>query len=510
MGNVVNQWFNLSSLVLIIIPWLGVFANALGFKKYTIKRAQFSALIMSVGLIISLLGLMGSRYTDLQAVSFGFKFDGLSWTMSSIILFVSLVVHQFSSRYMAGDRYFQRYFVRLSAIMGFAVMMVCTDNLLLLWAAWTSCNTLLALLMIHKEEWAAAQYSGVLALKSLSLGSLSLLIAFALMYYGTGSSSISFICEHYGLLPKPLLLTVLGLLALTAFIQSAQWPFHRWLTSSLNSPTPISALMHAGLVNAGGFILVRFAPLFLSSSEILNLLFVVGLMTAVLGTFWKLMQTDIKRMLASSTMAQMGFMMMQCGLGLFPAAIAHLCWHGLFKSFLFLNAGSAAQTKRVAHETVSNPLRLYTLSFFSGLLGASCFAIMSEKTIFTLQPTTFLVGVAFIAGAQMSYSLLCEGNILKRLIPVVGLVALSGLLYGASIHFIESFFPHLSTAQLPTLNGLHGAAFVLFFLLWLAVRFDMVKRIQHTSLWKRIYMAGLNGNQPHPKTITAIRKHYQY
>jgi len=127
--------------------------------------------------------------------------------------------------------------------------------------------------------------------------------------------------------------------------QSAIWPFHTWLISSLNSPTPVSAIMHAGLINGGGFLLTRFAGLFVQSTGMLQVIFFLGLLTALIGTLWKLMQHDIKRMLACSTMGQMGFMIAQCGLGLFPAAIAHLCWHGLFKAYLFLSSGSAAHEK---------------------------------------------------------------------------------------------------------------------------------------------------------------------
>ena len=87
--------------------------------------------------------------------------------------------------------------------------------------------------------------------------------------------------------------------------------------------------MHAGLVNGGGFLIVRFAPLYLNYPGILNIIFIIGLSTAIMGTLWKLMQSDIKRMLACSTMAQMGFMIAQCGLGLFSAAIAHIILHGL-------------------------------------------------------------------------------------------------------------------------------------------------------------------------------------
>lgn len=505
-----NQYMLLNTVILMIIPWMALLINVFCFKKNEIKRARYASLMIGIGFITSLIALIRYEPESGQFMAWGFKADGLFLTMSSIIFFVSVVVHHFSSRYMAGDQYFKRYFIQLSAITGMAILMTCADSLLLLWVGWISCNVLLVRLMIHKKAWNAARESGLLACKSLMAGALLLLIAFVWLYAYTGSSSISFIIAHPALLPKDALRVVLLLIMLGALIQSAQWPFHKWLTSSLNSPTPISALMHAGLVNAGGFIVVRFAMLFLSATDMLAILFLMGFITTFIGTFWKLIQTDIKRMLASSTMAQMGFMMMQCGLGLFPAAIAHLCWHGLFKSFLFLNAGSAAKQKRLYDEHQSNRFVRYSLSLGGGFLGAYCFAIQSEKSLFTWEPTTFLVGIALIAGTQMAYSLLGEKNSVKRLIAVGGFIACAGLFYGASIHFIESFFPELSRVTLPHLNVLHGIAWLALMLVWFFCSMNGVKRIQHTRLWKRLYVGALNGSQPHPKTITAIRQHYQY
>jgi len=342
------------------------------------------------------------------------------------------------------------------------------------------------------------------------LGSLSLLLAFVFIYKESGSLSIDFINSQSMISQSPWLIAILFLMTMTAFIQSAQWPFHAWLTSSLNSPTPVSALMHAGLVNGGGFILVKFSPLFLSAPLILTVIFTVGVVTAIVGTSWKLLQTDIKRLLACSTMAQMGFMMMQCGLGLFPAAIAHLCWHGLFKSFLFLNAGSAVQSKRIVSQKSTNDLPSFLLACLAGSIGAYCFAIVSEKTIFTLQPTTFLVGFAFISGAQFAYTLLRNGSIIKRLIPTFILVAVAGIFYGESIYFIESLLPAFSAKELPSLNLFNIAVFALFLILWLGMSLNVMRHLEKTRVWAKIYMSLLNGSQPHPSTVTTSRKSYQY
>ena len=508
MSKLTDLSFLYGSIIVFLLA--GLVLNGVVYRLNPVKGALFSTISIWVGLCLSVLGLVSSELTANQVHLWGVKLDGLSLIMNTLIFFVSAIVHQFSRRYILGDSAYRRYFLCLSSITLTASIMVCADNLVLLWLAWITSNGLLVSLMIHKKTWLAAKNAGTLAGKYLSFGSLSLLTAFVFLYIETGSLSIDFIKHQSMMSQSPWLIAVLLLITITVFIQSAQWPFQTWLTSSLNSPTPVSALMHAGLVNGGGFILVKFAPLFLSAPILLTLIFVIGGITAIVGTFWKLLQTDIKRMLACSTMAQMGFMMMQCGLGLFPAAIAHLCWHGLFKSFLFLNAGSALKTKRAIKTISPHYIHRFLLACVSGLLGAYCFAIVSEKTIFTLQTTTFLVGFAFISGTQFAYTLLQNGNLITRLLPTFVIVAMTGLFYGESIYFIESFLPTLSETTPPLLNVFNPSVFALFFILWLGMSLNGYARLKHTKLWAKIYMYALNASQPHPSTITTMRNTYEY
>ncbi|WP_455216891.1 proton-conducting transporter transmembrane domain-containing protein, partial [Kaarinaea lacus] len=135
-------------------------------------------------------------------------------------------------------------------------------------------------------------------------------------------------------------------LAFAAFARSAQFLLHNWLPYTMDGPTPVSALMHAGIVNAGGFLINRFAPVFVHSGDVLHSLFIVGLVTAVIGSVLMLTQNDIKKALGYSTMGQMGFMIMECGVGAFSLAIYHLIAHGLFKGTLFLGAGSVIHEAR--------------------------------------------------------------------------------------------------------------------------------------------------------------------
>jgi NADH:ubiquinone oxidoreductase subunit 5 (chain L)/Multisubunit Na+/H+ antiporter, MnhA subunit len=134
-----------------------------------------------------------------------------------------------------------------------------------------------------------------------------------------------------------------GLFVLAAMTKSAQFPFHSWLPDTMEAPTPVSALMHAGIINAGGFLVIRLSPLVVLSPAALGMLAMIGAITALLGGVVMLSQTSVKRSLAFSTIAQMGFMMLQCGLGGFSAALLHIVAHSLYKAHAFLSSGSVLE-----------------------------------------------------------------------------------------------------------------------------------------------------------------------
>jgi len=501
-----NSTMTYLSLLLTTIPIIGLIFNMLFFRNPK-NGAQLATLAIGIGLILSMI-LLGYCYADKTPFYFlGLKADGLGFLMTSLIFFVSTVVHQFSIRYMAGDRNYKSYYYKLSLITASTAIMALADQTLLFFAAWCISNFLLISLMIHKQNWTAAAYSGKLAFKTLFGGAALLIIAIILMYIETGSLSISTITQQPA--HSVFMLTAVLLCIITAMTQSALWPFHRWLTSSLNSPTPVSAIMHAGLVNGGGFLLVRFAPLLSDNTFLLNLIFCIGVISAVLGTLWKLVQSDVKRMLACSTMGQMGFMMIQCGLGLFPAAIAHLIWHGLFKAFLFLSAGSAVISQKADSQRRTSTLPAFIIACAYGLLGAYSFAWFSDKSFFSMNTSAFLVGFAFIAATQVAHAALQNNITFSKNILAIVAASLSGAIYGCSIHLIAAAIPSIITVH-HSINALHLTAFTGFMMIWLVLNLECLRIIQQTPFWKRSYITLLNGSQPHPKTITSIRQSYQY
>ncbi len=150
-------------------------------------------------------------------------------------------------------------------------------------------------------------------------------------------------------------ITAAGFLAAAALLKSAQFPVHGWLTEVMETPTPVSALLHAGVINAGGFLLIRFADVMLLAPGVLAVLVMVGGFTALFGGLVMLTQPAVKTSLAWSTVAQMGFMILECGLGLFPLALLHIVAHSLYKTHSFLASGEAVELIAVNAGQVPSP-----------------------------------------------------------------------------------------------------------------------------------------------------------
>jgi len=438
-----------------------------------------------------------------------FHFDALAAVMAALVVFVAATVAAFAARYLRGDARYARFFLLLALTVVSVTGMVSADNLLLMLAAWGASNVLLVTLMVHKPAWNAARYSGRLAASNFALGFACVAAAFGILYAATGSMSIQAINDGVAG-TTPAMTAALLLLIVAAMTQCGIWPFHRWLTSSLNSPTPVSAVMHAGLVNGGGFLLARFAPLYFEAPQLLTMIFVAGLVTALLGTLWKLMQNDIKRMLACSTMGQMGFMLVQCGLGLFPAAVAHLCWHGLFKANLFLASGGSAREKRLDPEYPPTP-KAIGFALACGVAGSYGFALASQKPWVANDTTMFLVAIALFASIQFALPIL-RPDPSRRLPLAFVATALAGGVYGLSIYLVEYALAPLDMARAQPLNPVHVLGLALLGAAWLSVMFvGNTRRSSRAPDWlPALYVKALNASQPHSKTVTTHRNDYRF
>jgi NAD(P)H-quinone oxidoreductase subunit 5 len=503
MENDVNIIILFFLALMLALPCIATVFGLLPFSKPSIA-AKFSSSLIGGGLLVSI-GLLS--YTSWAQYSENFlwmNLSSLNFILSTLVFWVSFIVHRFSIRYMDGDRLYRRFFTLLSALTCSAVFMVLSDHFVLFFSFWFLSNTLLVLLMMHKKEWIASKNSAKLAFYTLSLGGLCLFISLIILGQN-GLYSIHAMTQQ-NLLPVSLTASIFILLA--ALIQSALFPFHRWLMSSLNSPTPVSALMHAGLVNGGGILFVKFAPLMMLNQFLFITLFLLGAVSALLGTVWKLMQHDIKKMLACSTMAQMGFMMMQCSLGLFSAAIAHLCWHGLFKAYLFLSSGSTVAQKKVDTKIYDNSFSLFLISLSGGGVAMYFFSLMTHKFFDFTSSNTFVLFFAFIAGTQLMLSWMRQHKNFASFFIGILLSSFCGLLYGFNIHLIESLIPSLSLTQPQILLPLHWGVMGLFGAFWILFNLGLYKKFSQSKIGCWLYMNLFNASQPSKKMMTTLRTNY--
>lgn len=269
------------------------------------------------------------------------RFDGLSWLMAFYISILSWMIQRFSLRYLHGDRSYRHYFWLLTWTASSASMTWASNDLRVVAICWGVPFVGLVALTALKKEWTpsravAVQMGTMFFISWLAVASTAVWLWAATDEWQLSAALSS---EHLSRLGTWEKVAMNVLLILAVIIPAGQWPFHRWLLESVVTPTPVSAVMHAGLVNAGGLLLARFAPLFSTTVAHVEL-FVIAFVSVLLGTGISFVQVDYKRQLVASTMSQMGVMFVQCALGAYGAAVVHLILHGLFKATLFLQSGS--------------------------------------------------------------------------------------------------------------------------------------------------------------------------
>ena len=299
-------------------------------------------------------------YDPASTISFpvplGFYVDRLSAIMMVLISAIGTIIYTYSINYMDREPHERRYLAMIGVAVCVLLGMVSSGNLMMLFIFWQILSYLLYLL-IHNHTHAATLEGAFRTLTILRIGDVAFLAGIALAYslYGTlefpdlftaavqstATVSLGPGMEFNGATAVTLLLLI------GAMSKSAQFPLHIWLPRYLYAPTPVTALLHAGIINAGGFLINRLAPVFGLSSTTLHIAFVIGTFTAIIGASMMLVQNDIKNMLGFSTIGQMGYMVMECGLGAFSLAVFHLIAHGLFKATVFLNSGNVIHKARL-------------------------------------------------------------------------------------------------------------------------------------------------------------------
>jgi len=299
-------------------------------------------------------GPVESQVLGVAGAGLQLRLDGLSATMLLLVSFVGCVVIHYARTYLDGDARQPQFMAWLCATLAAVLALVTAGNLVQLAAAWIVTSLTLHELLVFRSERPAAIIAARKKFIAARIGDACVIGAAFLLADAFGAWSVGAILEAAEGVrlaggPAPAeAVAAAGLLAIAAMLKSAQFPSHGWLIEVMETPTPVSALLHAGVVNAGGFLLIRFADLVLLSPAAMGALIVVGGATAIIASIVMLSQTSIKVQLAYSTAAQMGFMLLQCGFGAFAPATLHIVAHSLYKAHAFLSSGEAVSAAQAA------------------------------------------------------------------------------------------------------------------------------------------------------------------
>ncbi|MUV88578.1 oxidoreductase [Halapricum sp. CBA1109] len=431
--------------------------------------------------------------------------DGLTVVLWVTVTFFSAIVHSYSRRYMAGTRTADAFFGKVFAFTLVVSVLVAADSVVLFAASWLAMGLLMAELIGHAEGWPQAQAAGATARKHFLASSALVGVAVAALWAETGASTVSGIAD--GLAgSSTLVLLAAGALLLAAMVQSALLPFHTWLLSSMTAPTPASALMHAGFVNAGGVLLVRFAPVVTVEAWVMLVVVVVGAVSALGGKLLKTVRPDVKSKLGCSTVGQMGFMIVQAGLGFFGAAITHLILHGFYKAYQFLAAGEQVDHESPAKSTADRsrgPLGAAVVAL-TAIAGGLLFAVLTGKGT-ELGTGLLLVGIVVLTVLTAAGEVVTRASLPAAVrygaVPLVALpaIAVYGLAYNAVSGLLAGLPAVGHAAELTPVHGLVGVAFLG---IYLAIETGLYRRSE------RLYVALYNAGQPASETLLTATEDY--
>ncbi|OCX42720.1 NADH-quinone oxidoreductase subunit L [Campylobacter ornithocola] len=325
---------------------LGIFA----FSTKKIILGYLASLFIAFSALASII-LLGNgvhfnfelgTWISLVDVSFGFKIDSITLIMMNVVSIVATFVHLYSIFYMEHDEGFNRYFSYLGLFVFSMMFLVMSDNFLGLFIGWEGvglCSWLLIGFWYHNEKYTFAANEAFIMNR---IADLALLLGIFLIYIEFNSLKYD---EFFTLLSLDYNNIILILIAILLFIgamgKSAQFPFHTWLADAMAGPTPVSALIHAAtMVTAGVYLVIRAGELYLQVPEVGYFIAILGAFVALFAASMAMVAKDLKRIIAYSTLSQLGYMFVAAGLGAYAIALFHLATHAFFKSLLFLGAGN--------------------------------------------------------------------------------------------------------------------------------------------------------------------------
>ena len=426
-----------------------------------------------------------------------FRINGFTILIWTTVSFFGAVVSSYAGNYLKGFRFHSRFMMLCLGFTLSVMLLVMSNHISLLLSCWLIMGVFMSQLIGIDRTWGEAREASRFTQKYFLAGSFFLTIGLLLMAFYSNEFTVSGLSSVADELPLFIIFPSALCIIAAAIVQSAIYPFHRWLLSAMTAPTPASALMHAGFVNGAGILLALFSTL-LYASNTLTLLFVIGGLTSIIAQFTKLLQVNVKQKLACSTIAQMGFMIMQCGLGFFNAAVVHLILHGFYKAYLFLSSG-----EEIKQTTPQKPLQLKIKPFQAfvalliGSLGALLFALWTGKGM-RMDSSVFLTLIVAITVGQATYNIVKERSlsVLQKVIvpPVIFVLGIGvyALTYN-SVTILMSDMPMIDN-PLPL-----SWAQIIFGMIFLMGFFIMKLGVYHKIPW--LYVKLMNISQPYKKSV---------
>lgn len=416
---------------------------------FSLVLAALACLVVAVG------GAITSPLLGYAGIGLSVRLDAISCSMFLLVAFIGAIVIQYSRNYMDGDGRQADFMAGLCRTLAAVMLVVLAGNLVQLLAAWVATSLSLHRLLMFYPERRSARIAARKKFIVARLGDASLAGAAAVLvttFHTTDITAILMRARAMQVDAAPTALSLAALLlAVAALMKSAQFPSHGWLPEVMDTPTPVSALLHAGIINAGGFLMIRFADVMLSSMPTLHLVALVGGFTALFGGVAMLTQTSVKGSLAWSTVAQMGFMTLECGFGAFAIALLHLVTHSLYKAHAFLSAGSVVEAETLpafARPRVRTMLLslLLAVAIYTGL--GWLFGVFARH-----QPAVLTLGAILVMGVGMLLSSALYGATARKLV-IETLAGAAGTTL--AYFFLEAAVTRLTAGCLPAIPAPDG------------------------------------------------------
>ncbi len=469
----------MSSAVVVFLPLFAAIMLGCGLLPSSLVNSQtqrfrrFVTCVVGLQFLLAVGFLLGNmtgwlptshfvlvRFSLQPPIEISVYYDGVASLMFALVSFVGWVICLYSIRYLDGESAQGRYFRWTSVTIGAVSMMVISGNLLMFVAMWIVTSLGLHRLLLHYAHRPAAQRAAWTKFVISRIGDVALIAAMVLIYNEFNTFDFAKLFAAAGSLATvtPAMHAAGFLLVAGAVTKSAQFPFHTWLPLTMETPTPVSALMHAGIVNAGGYLIIRTSQLEALTPWALTTLAVLGGFTACFAATVMLTQTSVKKALAYSTIAQMGFMLLQCGLGAYSSAMLHILAHSLYKAYAFLSSGSvvASRAADFREPSLNRPLHLIPLAIVAPILFAWLWLSLTLFGIdLTAKPGGLLLGGLLCLALTHWIGQAMRTDSRTLALRTIAISACLCLAYSASFFAIDSMVsPSLPTPTAPALMWL--------------------------------------------------------